>query len=210
MVGTILIWFQGFLLGIAVAAPVGPIGLLCIRRTLERGQWAGLATGLGAAVADTILGAIAAFGITAALVFLAGHEVQFRLFGGAFLLIVAARTWLAPAPVISDALPDARTCFGGFIIGLSLTLTNPITMLGFVGLFAGIGLGAARGPGEALMLVTGVFFGSAAWWLTLSTGVAMVRHKLSSESLRRINRSTAILLASIGVWALGSLTAWLF
>lgn len=209
MIGAFLVWVQGFILGIAVAAPVGPIGLLCIRRTLERGPVAGLATGMGAAVADTILGAIAAFGISAALVFLAGHEAHFRLFGGMFLLAVAVRTWFAAPPVLAEALPDARTCLGGFATGLTLTLTNPITMLGFVGLFAGAGIGGALGSHEAVVLVVGVFFGSAAWWLTLSSGVAMVRHRLSETRLRLINRGTAVMLATFGVWSLSTLVPWL-
>lgn len=201
VVNGFVVWFQGFILGIAIAAPVGPIGLLCIRRTLEHNQAVGFATGMGAAVADTIFGAIAAFGFSAALVFLTGHEMTFRLLGGLFLLAVALRTWLAKPPESADDPPDARTCIGGFVTGLTLTLTNPVTIIAFVGLFAGAGLTGTLGFAEAAILVLGVFIGSAAWWLTLSSGVALVRHRISEERLVLMNHCTAVALALAGAWA---------
>ena len=207
MVSGVVVWFQGFLLGVAIAAPVGPIGLLCIRRTLEHGQILGFATGMGAAVADTIYGAIAAFGVSAALVFLTGHESTFRLLGGLFLLAVALRTYLSEPPVAEDDPPGAKTCVGGFATGLTLTLTNPVTILAFIGLFAGVGITGNLGFDQALMLVLGVFFGSAAWWLTLSSGVALVRHRISEERLVLINHCTAVALALFGTWAVVSAIA---
>jgi threonine/homoserine/homoserine lactone efflux protein len=204
-VGTVIngfvVWFQGFVLGVAIAAPVGPIGLLCIRRTLEHNQMLGFATGMGAAVADTIFGAIAAFGFSAALVFLTGHEATFRLIGGLFLLAVAVRTFTAKPPTGEDESPPPKTCFGGFITGLTLTLTNPVTILAFVGLFAGIGVTGTLAFAQAAVLVLGVFIGSAAWWLTLSSGVALVRHRISEERLTLINHITAVALALFGIWA---------
>jgi threonine/homoserine/homoserine lactone efflux protein len=156
---------------------------------------------MGAAVADTIFGAIAAFGFSAALVFLTGHEAMFRLFGGLFLFAVAVRTYVSPPPTGDDAAPPPKTCLSGFITGLSLTLTNPVTILAFVGLFAGVGVTGTLEFGEASVLVLGVFFGSAAWWLTLSSGVALVRHRISEERLTLINHITAIALARFGAWA---------
>ncbi len=201
MISSVVVWFQGFFLGVAIAAPVGPIGLLCIRRTLEHGQVLGFATGMGAAVADTIYGAIAAFGVSAALVFLTGHQTTFQLLGGLFLLAVALRTYLSEPPVAEDEPPCTKTCFGGFATGLTLTLTNPVTILAFIGLFAGVGITGHLGFHQALLLVLGVFFGSAAWWLTLSSGVALVRHRISEERLVLINHCTAIALALFGTWA---------
>ncbi|MEI6559090.1 MAG: LysE family transporter [Rhodospirillaceae bacterium] len=198
---TVVVWFQGFVLGVAIAAPVGPIGLLCIRRTLEHGQAVGFATGMGAAVADTIYGAIAAFGVSALLVFLSGHESSFRLFGGLFLLAVAARTYFKTATAGDDPVPDEKTCVGGFVTGLTLTLTNPVTMLAFVGLFAGAGVTGKLEFLDAAILVWGVFIGASAWWLTLSSGVALVRHRISEDRLSVINHGTAIALALFGVWA---------
>ena len=211
VVNGFVVWFQGFILGVAIAAPVGPIGLLCIRRTLEHNQALGFATGMGAAVADTIYGAIAAFGFSAALIFLTGHETLFRLLGGVFLLAIALRTYISRPPLSEDEPLKSKTCLGGFMTGLTLTLTNPVTVLAFVGLFAGVGLSGTLGYDEAMVLVLGVFFGSAAWWLTLSSGVALVRHRISDDRLVRINHYTAIALALFGAWAVvssltGSLT----
>ena len=201
---SVLVWFQGFILGVAIAAPVGPIGLLCIRRTLEHGQVVGFATGMGAAVADTIYGAIAAFGVSALLVFLTGHETAFRLLGGLFLLAVAARTYFKTMSTNDDAVPDDKTCVGGFMTGLTLTLTNPVSVLAFIGLFAGAGITGQLAFIDAAILVWGVFIGASTWWLTLSSGVALVRHRISEDRLSVINHGTAILLALFGVWALAT------
>ena len=203
MLDGVLVWVKGFLLGVAIAAPVGPIGLLCIRKTLERGQVVGFATGLGAAVADGVFGFIAAFGVTAAVSFLTGHEFYFRMVGGVFMLIIAYRTFYAK-PVVPDEPPDGGTCVGGFITGLTLTLTNPITIIGSIGLFSSIGLGANLGNFDAATAVFGVFSGSAAWWLTLSSGVAMSRHRFSEERVIFINHGTAIALTLFGLWAVGT------
>ncbi len=202
---SVFVWFQGFILGVAMAAPVGPIGLLCIRRTLEHGQLLGFATGMGAAVADTIYGAIAAFGVSALLAFLSGHESTFRLVGGLFLLAVAVRTYFKNMAVVGDdSLRDGKTCIGGFMTGLTLTLTNPVTILAFVGLFAGAGVGGKLDFVDAAILVWGVFLGASSWWLTLSSGVALVRHRISDDRLSLINHITAIALAVFGVWAVVS------
>ncbi len=202
---SVLVWFQGFILGVAIAAPVGPIGLLCIRRTLEHGQLVGFATGMGAAVADTIYGAIAAFGVSAMLIFLAGHESTFRLVGGIFLLAVSLRTYYREATVINDEpSSDGKTCVGGFITGLTLTLTNPVTIVAFLGLFAAAGVTGKLEFLDAAILVWGVFIGASSWWLTLSSGVALVRHRISEDRLALINHGTAIVLALLGVWAVAS------
>ncbi|CAK0763365.1 Lysine transporter LysE [uncultured Gammaproteobacteria bacterium] len=205
----LLVWAKGFALGVAIAAPVGPIGLLCIRKTLERGQIVGLATGLGAAVADGIFGFVAAFGVTTAISFLTGHEFYFRMVGGAFMLIIAYRTFNAK-PIVPDEPPDGGTCAGGFITGLTLTLTNPITIIGSIGLFSSIGLGSNLGNFDAATAVFGVFSGSAAWWLTLSSGVAMTRHRFSEERVIMINHITAFALTVFGLWAVGTAAShWL-
>ena len=204
MVSSVVVWFQGFVLGVAIAAPVGPIGLLCIRRTLEHGQVIGFATGMGAAVADTIYGAIAAFGISALLVFLTGHEMAFRILGGLFLLAVAVRTYFKTAATGDDPVPDEKTCVGGFMTGLTLTLTNPVSVIAFLGLFAGVGITGNLDFLDAAILVWGVFVGASAWWLTLSSGVALVRHRISEDRLSVINHGTAVALALFGVWALAS------
>jgi len=195
---------RGILLGIVIAAPVGPIGLLCIRRTLEGGVVMGFATGLGAALADGLFGAIAAFGVQAMTDWLAGHQTTFRLVGGVVMLIIAFKSFTAE-PHPREIKRDIRTALGGFAVGLGLTLTNPVTIFAFVAIFAGFGLGGElSGNREAMTLVLGVFLGSALWFLTLSSGVAMVRHMISDSVFRLINRGAAVLLAVFGVYALAS------
>ncbi|WP_158043787.1 LysE family translocator [Skermanella pratensis] len=195
---------RGVLLGIAIAAPVGPIGLLCIRRTLQGGVLTGFATGLGAAVADGLFGAIAAFGVQAMTDWLAGHQTAFRLVGGTVMLLIAARAFTAQ-PHPREITRDIRTVLGGFAVGLGLTLTNPITIFAFVAIFAGFGLGGELASDyEAAVLVLGVFLGSALWFLTLSGSVAMMRHMISDGVFRRINQTAAVLLACFGVYALYS------
>ncbi|HEY0836366.1 MAG TPA: LysE family transporter [Azospirillum sp.] len=203
----LVVLLQGLILGIAIAAPVGPIGLLCIRRTIEHGPMMGFATGMGAAVADTFYGAIAAFGVSAAIGFLTGHETLFRIVGGIILLVVAIRTYRqSPAAEAreADAAPDSRTAISGFMTGLSLTMTNPATIFAFIAVFAGFGLGADLGHFDAATMVLGVFLGSASWWLALSSGVAAVRHRISDQGLALLNHCTGIALAVFGLWALAT------
>ncbi|RUQ75670.1 lysine transporter LysE [Azospirillum doebereinerae] len=197
---------QGIVLGFAIAAPVGPIGLLCIRRTLRYGPLMGFFTGFGAAIADTIYGAIAAFGVSTALAFLRGHETAFQLVGGIFLLVVAVRTFRQqPEAEEREAAsaPDSKSWIGGFMTGLSLTLTNPATIMAFIAIFAGFGLGGTLDRVEASTLVLGVFLGASLWWFTLSMGVAAVRHRISDRGLVMLNHCTGVALAGFGLWALG-------
>jgi threonine/homoserine/homoserine lactone efflux protein len=194
---------RGIIIGLAVAAPVGPIGLLCIRRTLEHGSLVGFATGLGAAVADGMFGAIAAFGVQFLIDWLTGHQTAIRLIGGVFMLVIAIRGFSVRRVEAAEA-PDSRTVLGNFTTSLLLTLTNPMTILGFIAIFAGFGLGGHSGEAGAIILVLGVFLGSALWWLMLSSGVALIRHRISDRSFTLINRGAAVMLAGFGIYALGS------
>nr|WP_247887176.1 LysE family transporter [Azospirillum sp. SYSU D00513] len=206
MVHELVVLLQGLVLGIAIAAPVGPIGLLCIRRTLQHGPMMGFSTGFGAAVADTIFGAIAAFGVSAAMSFLRGNEIGFQLVGGIFLIVVAVRTFRQkPKDQEAEARRNAGapSMLGGFLTGLSLTLTNPATIMAFIAVFAGFGLGGDLGRMDATTLVFGIFLGASTWWMGLSLGVAAVRHRISDERLALLNHCTGLALAGFGVWALG-------
>ncbi|EWY41331.1 lysine transporter LysE [Skermanella stibiiresistens SB22] len=195
---------RGILIGVAVAAPVGPIGLLCIRRTLQGGVRMGFVTGLGAAVADGMFGAVAAFGVQFVTEWLTGHQTTFKLVGGAVMLAIAIRDFTSP-PHPREINRDIRTVLGGFAVGLGLTLTNPITIFGFVAIFAGLGLGGdLTSDYEAGVLVLGVFLGSVLWFLTLCAGVALLRHKISDRIFKRINQGAAVLLAGFGVYAVAS------
>lgn len=198
---------QGLLLGFSIAAPVGPIGLLCIQRTLERGRRHGFASGLGAASADTLYGLIAALGLSAITSLLLSLQTWLQLGGGLFLLyfgLKMART--VPASREACAANPA-SLLGAYVSVFLLTLANPVTILAFVALFAGLGLGNAVAAGymAAFSLVAGVFFGSAAWWLLLSQVAGWLRHRLEPATVRLINLISGLCVCALGLWALGSL-----
>ena len=196
------IFAKGILIGIAVAAPVGPIGLLCIERTLKDGIHVGLATGLGAALADGIFGAVAAFGLASISDVLIDHKDGLRLGGGAVLLVLAYRAWHRAPPETPPSSIHVRL-FAGFITGLGVTLSNPMTIMGFLGIFAGLGLDELNaGPAQATQMVLGVLLGSAVWWLGLSVGTQALKPRFGPQSLAWTNRLAAVLLACFGAFAL--------
>jgi len=203
VVNGLVVLLQGIVLGFVIAAPVGPIGLLCVKRTVEHGPGIGFATGLGAAVADTFYGAVAAFSLSAIIAFITGYESHFRLFGGLFMLAVSWRAFRSRLAQAAEA-PDAKTWASAFVTGVVLTLTNPVTILAFVAIFASFGLGGHLGNVDAATIVAGVFLGSAGWWLILSSSIALVRHKIDEPLLVRINRLAAVGLALFGLWAVGT------
>jgi len=199
------LFFQGLLLGFSVAAPVGPIGVLCIRRTLADGRATGFVSGLGAATADAFYGIIAGFGLTFISNILIEQQVTLKLVGGAFLCYLGVRTFLA-RPAEHAAEIKSSGLVGAYGSILFLTLTNPLTILAFVAMFAGLGIANTRGDYlAATMLVAGVFIGSAMWWLLLSGGVGLFRARFNPRALLWVNRVSGIIIASFGLLALGSL-----
>jgi threonine/homoserine/homoserine lactone efflux protein len=194
-------FLRGLLIGISIAAPVGPIGVLCMRRTLAQGRLAGLVSGLGAATADAFYGSIAGFGVTLIANVLVQQQVWLRLVGGLFLCYLGVRTFLA-RPAEQPARVQSRSLLGNYASTLFLTLTNPVTILSFAAIFAGLGLGTGSDSLSAGLLVLGVFLGSAAWWLTLSTGVSLLRSRMTPPVLRWVNRGSGIVIAAFGVIAL--------
>jgi threonine/homoserine/homoserine lactone efflux protein len=195
---------KGILIGIAVAAPVGPVGLLCIQRTLEDGLRVGLATGLGAALADTVFGAIAAYGLASISDILMAHRDTLRLVGGLVLLLLAWGAWRKKPPEASKTPIHVRA-LAGFGTGLGVTLSNPMTIMGFLGIFAGLGLDElAKGHDRAVQMVAGVALGSALWWLGLCGGTQLLRPRIGPENLKWANKLAAILLVAFAALALGA------
>ena len=201
------IWLllRGLLIGFSIAAPVGPIGVLVIRRTLAEGRTAGLATGLGAATADALYGCVAGFGLTAISGMLLDNQWWVRLLGGLFLCYLGVRAALAaPAERAADA--PSSSLLGAYVATLGLTLSNPATILSFVAILAGLGVGVAGGSYAAAgLLVVGVFFGSALWWLILSGSVNVLRLRLTPGVLRWVNRGSGLIILGFGVLALASM-----
>lgn len=201
-------FLRGLVIGFSLAAPVGPIGLLCIRRSLAEGRLVGSITGLGAATADASYGAIAAFGLTAVSSFLVAQKLSLGIFGGAFLCYLGIRTFLSP-PTEHAARLKARApgSWGGQLLAaygstFVLTLTNPMTILSFIPVFAGLGLGVSADYASAGATVAGVFCGSALWWLLLSNGVALVGARLNSSWMRAVNRVSGSLITAFGIFAM--------
>jgi threonine/homoserine/homoserine lactone efflux protein len=197
------LFLEGLAIGLAVAAPVGPIGVLCIRRTLAEGRASGFVSGLGAATADAAYGSVAALGLTFVTGVLMGAEAWLRLFGCAFLVFLGARTFLF-RPAERPAAAGKAGLLGAYASTFVLTLANPATILSFAAIFAGLGAGSTDGSSAAL-LVVGVFLGSALWWFVLSGATSLFRAKLSVGGLRWVNRISGLVLAGFGVLALSGL-----
>jgi threonine/homoserine/homoserine lactone efflux protein len=195
------LFIRGLIIGFSIAAPVGPIGVLCIRRTLADGRTSGFLSGLGAATADALYGCVAGFGLTVISGFLVDQRFWIQLIGGIFLLALGIKT-LRSVPAARAAAASGTGLAASYASTLLLTLTNPMTILSFAGIFAALGVADTGGDfSAAALLVLGVFVGSAAWWLLLSGGVGLLREKLSSGVLRWTNRLSGAILLVFGILA---------
>jgi threonine/homoserine/homoserine lactone efflux protein len=196
---------KGLIIGFSIAAPVGPIGVLVIRRTLAQGRVYGLLSGLGAASADAVYGLIAGFGLSIIMSFLFGLQFWLHLAGGLFLCYLGVSTFTS---VASDkpASAGGHRLIGAYSSVFLLTLTNPITILSFIGIFSGLGL-TQTSSASSLTLVIGVFAGSALWWLLLSLIVGLLNKYLNHQFLTWINRLSGLIIFSFGVYALLSLSS---
>lgn len=200
----IVFLLRGLIIGFSIAAPVGPIGVLCIRRTLAEGRASGLVSGLGAATADAIYGCIAGFGITFISNFLVSQQGWLRLLGGTFLLYLGLKT-LFTKPAEQAAVAEETGLIGSYASTLFLTLTNPMTIISFAAIFAGLGLAnTSANYGSAGILVLGVFIGSALWWLVLSGSVGILREKINFHGLQWVNRISGLIILTFGLFALVS------
>ena len=194
-------FLKGIIIGFSVAAPVGPIGVLCIKRTLAEGRVSGLVTGMGAAVADTFYGVIAGFGLTAISSLLMSQQTLIRTIGGMILLYLGIRI-LISKPADEAAKAESKSLFGNFISTLLLTVSNPTTILSFIAIFSAIGAGVGQtGYMPATAVVAGVFLGSSAWWLILSSVVGALRHKINNNALLWINRASGAVIIAFGLWS---------
>jgi predicted secreted hydrolase/threonine/homoserine/homoserine lactone efflux protein len=201
------ILLKGIAIGFSIAAPVGPIGVLCIRRTLSEGRTSGFVSGLGAATADAVYGCIAGFGLTFVSSFLIDQQIWIRLIGGLFLCYLGIRTFLA-VPASEMAPASSSGLIGAYGSTLVLTLTNPLTILSFAAIFAGLGIADTGGDyGAAAALVLGVFVGSGLWWLLLSSIASVLRSQFNTRALLWINRVSGFIILVFGLIALSSLVA---
>jgi len=192
---------KGLVFGFSIAAPVGPIGILCIRRSLSQGWHAGLLTGMGAATADTVYGCVAAFGLAGITGFIVGQQQWIHLFGGLFLIGLGLRILLSKGHAVKTGRPAAG-CAAGYASALLLTLTNPMTILSFAAVFAGMGLGTlGTGSVPAAWLVAGVFTGSMTWWVILSALSSRFDRHIGTGAMTWINRISGTVLTAFGMAA---------
>lgn len=190
---------QGLLLGFSIAAPVGPIGVLCIRRTLADGRLAGFLSGLGAATADMLYGAVAAFGLTAVMNLLVSAQSWLRAVGGLFLLYLGIRTFFAK-PASESASARATGLFSAYASTFLLTVTNPMTILAFLGIFSAIlPSNGTNDAASSASLVLGVFLGSAFWWLALSGLVGLFRERFTPVWMQWVNRVSGVVITIFAI-----------
>jgi len=193
---------RGFILGFTIAAAVGPISLLVIRRTIAQGQLYGLVSGLGVATADATYGAIAAFGLAAITDVLVNARVVLGLAGGVFLLWLAWQTVRSSPTEAATPAPTGRRGYAGAYLSiLALTMANPMTILSFGALFAGLGV-TSGATGDAAFVVLGVLLGSSTWWVVLTTVVGRLRGRMTSTWIHRINVASGVLIGAFAVVAI--------
>ncbi len=192
---------KGIAIGLAVAAPVGPVGILCVQRTLHDGLAHGLATGFGAATADALFGAVAGFGLASVAAELMQQEAILRLLGALVLTGLAARTWMRRLPATATSAPTPERLVSDYGSGLAITLSNPMTILGIIGIFAALGL-QELAVGRGATLIAGLALGSALWWLGLSSAARLFRRRLGRSGLGWLNRIAALMLLAFAVIAL--------
>ena len=188
--------FKSMVLGLSIAAPVGPIGILCIRRSIVDGRVAGLVCGLGAATADAFYGALGGFALTSLSAWLVRGRVWMTASGTAFLLYLGVKTFRSSAPH-----PSAGSATGAYFSTFLLTLASPLTILSFTAAFAGMGAAALGFSGVATMLA-GVFAGSALWWLMLTAVAGAARGRLTPTLFAGINRVSGLILVGFGLYTL--------
>ncbi|MBT5185888.1 MAG: LysE family transporter [Kordiimonadaceae bacterium] len=192
----------GILIGLIMAAPLGPVNVICLRRAITRGPMNGFVVGLGAAVGDAIFGTMAAFGLVSVTTLLDVFDGWVEIAGGLALVAIGINLWFSHPSfeTVKDTYKDRfKAAFGTFL----LTITNPMTVLGFVALFVGLGLNElGQNYFNAVIISTGIIIGSVSWWAVLSVGASKLSKKLNNRHLMIINRISAVLIFSFGIVAL--------
>lgn len=197
---------QGMIIGLVVAVPVGPLGLLCINRALVMGPWCGLLSGLGVATADALAAGIAALGISLVSSFFSAHQIAMRFIGGVFLCYLGFKIFNTE-PIQQPAPNNVNGLLGAYVTTFLLTFSNPITILSFIAIYAGWGVESLSGHYlAAAILMMGVFIGSALWWIALFVGLTGFRDKFSLQVLWWIHRISGAVIAAFGVVVLLSLS----
>jgi len=194
------LFLKGLAFGFVLAATVGPMWVLCLRRTIAHGTLAGLASGMGIAVADGIYGAVAAFGLAAVSGFLLAHGFWIALAGTAYLVYLGLKALLAQPQPLEGGAVDRQNLAAAFLSALALTLANPPTILAFAAIFAGLGLAANADYAAAGLVVLGVVLGSAAWWVILAVLAGRLRARIGPRVLRAVNIVSGLAILGFALW----------
>lgn len=200
------LFLRGIGIGFAIAAPIGPVGILCIRKALADGRRAAFVAGLGAALADTTFGAVVGLGLGAVSHFIAGHAEILKVIGGVFMLVLGLRTWAQAAIAVEPAMGKGPGMWRDFVSTFTITIMNPGTIMGVMGVFAAFGAAAQPvGMAQSGLLVVGVFLGSVLWWLVLAEITILVKARFTPDRMRLFNHVSGGLLVLFGIGALASL-----
>jgi threonine/homoserine/homoserine lactone efflux protein len=197
--------FRGVLAGLAISVPVGPVNVLCISRTLSRGRRAGLISGLGAAAADTVYGAIAGFSISFVIQFLLREEFWIRLCGGVLLIGIGIRYYFKKPQSITDEI--YRSTHSELVSAFLLNLTNPTTVLSFLAVLAALGMGHHRARWLTLLLIAGIFCGAMLWWIVLAAATSHFRERFDDKAMLWMNRIAGLAIGGFGLVTL-ALSRW--
>lgn len=189
---------RGLAAGLIIAAPVGPVNMLCIQRSLEKGWRSGIVSGLGAALADTVYGGVAGFGISLVIRFLIREEFWFRLIGGIVLMGIGVVYYRKP-PRLLEAGKDDSSAHSDLVSAFLLCATNPTTVLSFLAVLATLGLGKQRPLWQTSFLVSGIFCGSMTWWTILASGANLLRDKVTNRGMRWMNRVAGAAIGCFGL-----------
>ncbi len=193
-----ILFIKGIIVGISTSAPLGPLGILCIQRTINKGVLSGFVTGFGAAFADIIYASIAGFGISIIADFLREYQIIIRILGGIILLIVGIMIFRSN-PVKQIRQQNQQNYFGYFISSLFITITNPITIVVFGAVFASLGLDQVSSMNPIIITLAGIFSGALLWWLSLIISVNIFRNKIRLRNLWWINKITGVLVSLFGL-----------
>lgn len=204
---------KGALLGFSIAAPVGPISILCIKNTLRFGFKTGVFSGLGAATADAAYGIIAGCGLTAIMVALTDYTLILQASGGLFICLIGIKTLLKPAEEMTADSPGIKNAIRSFMVTLLLTLSNPMTIVFFIGVFTASGVAGSQSGLDIPLMVGGVFIGSAGWWIGLTGAIALLRRNMTQSWMKRLslfNKMSGLVMLAFGLYGLYHSTYSLF
>jgi threonine/homoserine/homoserine lactone efflux protein len=192
---------RGIIVGLMIAMPVGPVNILCMSRTIEAGWKSGVFSGVGAAAADMLYGAMAGFSITLVVQFVVREEFWIRLFGGILLLGIGVSYFFKRPASLNAPGQERGSAYSDFRSAFLLTLTNPTTILSFLAILAALGIGEQKQWWLTVFLVGGIFCGSMAWWMVLSTVVNRFRARFNDRSLLWMNRIAGVAIGGFGIAA---------